>query len=160
MKRELQIWGILLLATTTHASVPAMVGPDLTGEVSKQTILGQSYPWMKDIPEHVSLDTPKTLSQVDVEVYFGSWCGDSHEFLPQFMDLIDRTAKKSGVHPKSIRYFGLDRKKSFEGYVNTRSIERIPTFIFLKDGKEIGRIVETPKKTISSDVQSILSARR
>ncbi len=138
----------------------ASPGTDLTGEVSRTTIEKQSYPWMKEVFEHVALESPKSLSNVDVEVYFGSWCGDSHEYLPQFFSLIDRTAKKAGVHPKSIKYFGLDRKKTYEGYSNTRSIERIPTFVFLKDGREIGRIVETPRVSIAADTQAILNHRR
>jgi len=30
-------------------------------------------------------------------------------------------------------------------------IERIPTFIFLRNGKEIGRIIETPVKSLEED---------
>ena len=34
-------------------------------------------------------------------------------------------------------------------------IERVPTFVFLRDGVEIGRITETPTNTLEEDVAHI-----
>ena len=43
-----------------------------------------------------------------------------------------------------------------EGY----TIEHTPTFIFYKDGKEIGRYVEHARETIEKDILKILSRKK
>jgi hypothetical protein len=92
------------------------------------------------------------LEGVDIEAYIASWCSDTHENLPVFLASLDA----SGAEPKSLRFFALDKRKTYPGFKNELRIERIPTFVFLREGKEIGRFVETPKKTVVEDVLSLL----
>ncbi|NNK29609.1 MAG: thioredoxin, partial [Flavobacteriaceae bacterium] len=37
-----------------------------------------------------------------------------------------------------------------------RNIEYVPTIIFLKDGKEAGRIVELPMNSLEQDMEAII----
>ena len=91
---------------------------------------------------------------VDVTIFFGGWCGDSKREVPRFLRLADQ----SDFPKDRIRLYALDRtKKSDDGLTEKFGIERIPTFIFLKDGKEIGRITESPKTTLEGDVLTILA---
>ena len=46
-----------------------------------------------------------------------------------------------------------DLQKGFE-------LIRVPTFIFYKKGKEIGRFVEYPKKSVEADFLKILNGKR
>jgi hypothetical protein len=51
----------------------------------------------------------------------------------------------------------LGRKKGGEKYfVLPLKIDRVPTFIFYKDKKETGRIVENPKKDLLTDFLEIV----
>ncbi len=94
-------------------------------------------------------------SGVDVLVFYGSWCSDSKKQVPVFL----RIAEKSGIPDQRIRYYALDRsKKSRDGLSEQYAIERVPTFIFLREGKEIGRVVETPRTTLEGDIVAILVA--
>jgi thiol-disulfide isomerase/thioredoxin len=94
---------------------------------------------------------------VDVTIFFGGWCGDSKREVPRFLRLAD----ESGFPKSRIRLYALDRtKKSDDGLTEKFGIERIPTFIFLKDGKEIGRITESPGTTLEGDVLTILARGR
>jgi len=91
---------------------------------------------------------------VDVIVFFGPWCPDSRREVPHFLRLAD----DAGIPPSRIRLYALDRtKKSDDGMTAKYGIERVPTFIFLKEGQELGRITEFPSTTIEADVVTILA---
>jgi len=91
----------------------------------------------------------------EVLVFLGTWCSDSRRDVPRFLHIADAAGIESG------RYllYGLDRKMaSPEGMEKGYRIERVPTFIFLRAGKEIGRIVESPRTTLEGDILSILAS--
>ena len=94
-------------------------------------------------------------SGVDFLVFFGTWCGDSKRELPHFLKIADQC----GIDSSRIRLYGLDRsKKSNDGLTDQYHIERVPTFIFLKNGGEVGRITERPNGTLEADILSILAS--
>ena len=92
----------------------------------------------------------------NIIIVLGSWCGDSREQVPRFLRIIDEL----GLSDDIIRMIAVDRTKSPgeldeepEVELNT---ERVPTFIFINEGIEIGRIVETPIETLETDMLKIL----
>ena len=88
-------------------------------------------------------------------VFLGTWCPDSRRNVPHFLKVAD----EAGVSPDSIRLYCVDRsKKSDDGLTATYNIQRVPTFIFFKGGKEIGRIVESPELTIEQDMVRIFAS--
>ena len=94
---------------------------------------------------------------VEVLVYYGSWCSDSRREVPRFLRIMEK-----GAFPGNrIRFYALDRtKKSPDGLSETYGIELVPTFLFFRGGREIGRIVELPKTTLEGDIIEILIAAR
>jgi thiol-disulfide isomerase/thioredoxin len=141
-------------------SVPGGGEPADRGWVSRDILETPPY-----APFHAGYDTARIAQEfvpmirsvqegVDVTIFFGGWCGDSKREVPRFLRLADQSD-----FPKSrITLYALDRtKKSDDGLTEKFGIERIPTFIFLKDGKEIGRITESPKTTLEGDVLTILA---
>jgi len=85
-------------------------------------------------------------------VFLGTWCPDSRRNVPHFLKVAD----EAGIPADSISLYCVDRtKKSDDGLTSTYQIERVPTFIFLKGGKEIGRIVESPELSIEQDMVRI-----
>ncbi len=91
---------------------------------------------------------------VHVLVFMGTWCSDSKRDVPRFL----RIADGSGMTAADFELYGLDtKKKSPEGLEQKYAIERVPTFIFLRGGKEIGRIVEIPRTTLEGDILAILA---
>jgi thiol-disulfide isomerase/thioredoxin len=92
---------------------------------------------------------------VEILVFYGPWCGDSRREIPVFL----RIAEKAGIPDQQVRYYALDRsKKSADGLSEQYAIEKVPTFILLKGGKEIGRVVESPRTSLEGDFVSILAA--
>ncbi len=94
------------------------------------------------------------IREIDsIDVYFAFWCGDSVNNVPPFIKIVNAIEEK---HLK-INYFKVKRKQSGEKYYYKKlRVERVPTFIFFKDEKEIGRIIENPKKNIEEDILEIL----
>jgi thiol-disulfide isomerase/thioredoxin len=96
-------------------------------------------------------------ADVDVIVFYGSWCGDSRREVPRFLRIVE----KGGFVKERVRYYGLDRtKKSSDGLTDQYEIERVPTFILLRSGKELGRVVELPRTTLEGDMVEILVGAR
>ncbi len=120
-------------------------------------------------PEHrdfsVRYDTvtidPRMISMLrtleddaDYIVVLGTWCPDSKREVPRFL----KAADSAGIPASRIRLYGVDRqKKGPDAAPETYNIERVPTFIVLKGGKEIGRVVESPTTTIEGDIVGILA---
>lgn len=95
----------------------------------------------------------KTDKVTSIDVYFAFWCGDSENNVPPFMKILDKT----GFPGIEVNYFIVDRKKPGEKfYFEKLNVERVPIFIFFKEGKEIGRIIENPKKTLEEDLLEIV----
>lgn len=89
-------------------------------------------------------------------VFFGTWCEDSQNLLPVFCRLMD----KAGIPEKDYMLVGTDREKtSLQDLHITYSLTNVPTFIFLHNGKEIGRIVEYGKYgIIDKEIGEIVAA--
>ena len=93
------------------------------------------------------------LDGITVTIVMGTWCSDSKEQVPRFMRLFD-DLEHSFATPA---FICVDReKKAGNVSLDGMNILKIPTFIVYYKGKEIGRIVETPKTTIDRDFLDIL----
>ena len=71
----------------------------------------------------------------------GTWCEDSHREVPRFFKILEAVG-----HPESkLTMIAVNRKKEApNGEEGPLNIQRVPTIIVQKYGKEIGRIIESP----------------
>ncbi len=153
---------VLLVVLAGCSSAPVRTDSAVTGWVEKSIFLTDpGHAGFRAHYDTVRVDENlagmiHSLSEgVEVLVFYGSWCGDSRVQVPLFL----RIAEKSGIPDKRIRYYALDRSKSSpDGLESRYAIERVPTFIFLRDGNEIGRVVESPRTTLEGDIVAILAA--
>ena len=77
--------------------------------------------------------------EVQYLVFGGTWCGDTRFLLPKFYSLRDA----AGVNEDRVSLVAVDYSKKTIGNLSEAfNIRRVPTFIVLKDGKEVGRVVE------------------
>lgn len=84
----------------------------------------------------------KNSTKFKVVVFFGTWCEDSQNLVPVFYRLVD----KSGYPDANITLIGVDRAKTtLKDLQKKYNIINVPTFIIMKDGKEVGRVVEYGK---------------
>ena len=96
------------------------------------------------------------LSDIRITIVFGAWCGDSKEQVPRFLKVLDFLK----YNVDYISLIAVDRSKT-AGDVPTADlkIEKVPTFIMMREGREIGRIVETPAVTLEKDLLDIISKK-
>jgi len=84
----------------------------------------------------------KNSGKFKVVVFFGTWCEDSQNLVPVFYRLVD----KAGYPDDNITLIGVDRAKTTLDNLHTAfGITNVPTFIIMKDGKEVNRVVEYGK---------------
>ncbi|MCX6136068.1 MAG: thioredoxin family protein [Ignavibacteriales bacterium] len=92
----------------------------------------------------------------DIVICLGTWCSDSRREVPRFI----KVAETAGIPLEKIRFHAVDhQKKSPENAGTTYKITKVPTFIFFRDGKEIGRITEMPEVSLEMDLAQILRRR-
>jgi tetratricopeptide (TPR) repeat protein len=98
------------------------------------------------------------LSDYEITVFMGTWCGDSRREVPRLM----RTLRELNYPSSQLAIIGVNRtreqfKQSPGGEEAGRNIHRVPTIIVQRDGVEIGRIVESPVASIEADLHAITS---
>ena len=96
------------------------------------------------------------LKNSTVNIYLGTWCGDSKKWVPQFIKLWDEL----GLKRSELRLIALynDEKRyktSPDGVEQGQQIHRVPVFIFKSNNVEYARIVESPKNDLITDVAQI-----
>lgn len=94
------------------------------------------------------------LDNINIILVLGTWCSDSQEQVPNFFKIIDET----NFSEDRLTMICVDRnRKGISDEVDSLNIKLVPTFIFYKEGKELGRIEETPNDTIEKDMYAIIS---
>ena len=140
-------------------SLASAAGQDLAGPTTREAILALRPSWQDPVasyqPDPEALAKLQGLSrEVRIEVFFGTWCSDSMAHVSALFKILDM-ADTPLLQP---RYIAVPEDKAkrqayFEGRTD---ISKLPTFIIILDGREAGRIVETPKKSVEADLVKIL----
>ena len=93
------------------------------------------------------------LNDYEITIVLGTWCSDSKVQVPHFY----RVLNEAGYNDKRVKVIAVDKTKAAVLVdISMMNIERVPTFIIYKDEKEVGRIIETPKKTLERDLWKII----
>jgi thiol-disulfide isomerase/thioredoxin len=99
----------------------------------------------------------KELEGIDIKIFMGSWCHDSHREIPRFFKLMQLTDFDVQQH---LEIIGLTRgKKTPDNLQQGFDIQHTPTFIFYRDGKEIGRYIEHSRQSMEKDFLKILKGK-
>lgn len=81
-------------------------------------------------------------NQIQIIAFGGTWCEDTRSIFPKFFSILDA----AGFSDKRLTLLGVDRNKKTLGNLSEAlNVEYVPTFIVMKDGKEVGRVVEYGK---------------
>jgi thiol-disulfide isomerase/thioredoxin len=93
---------------------------------------------------------------INIIAFAGTWCSDTKTILPQFFALTDA----AGFSQDRITILGVDRnKKTIQHLSEAFNITNVPTLVVMKNGKEIGRVVEYGKYGLfDKELAEIVSA--
>lgn len=97
----------------------------------------------------------KNKDSVQLLVFMGTWCEDSHFVIPRLFKL----TQAAGFPDDHITLIGVDRKKLTLSHLSEAlGITNVPTIIVMKKGKEMGRVVEYGTSgSFDKDLTEILS---
>jgi thiol-disulfide isomerase/thioredoxin len=118
----------------------------LLGFISKEQITkdpdfgwyAQNSKYYKPKKEHVDIITKKAYD-FQILLFTGTWCHDSQQIIPKYFSLLE--AAEFPDHRMVI--VGVDRQKAVPGNLHRPlNIVNVPTLIVLKEGVEVGRVVE------------------
>jgi thiol-disulfide isomerase/thioredoxin len=134
--------------------------PMLLGYTNRQAFQDTSFSWwFNSVYDTYNVDTVTAqnladkLKDVTITIVMGTWCSDSRREVPRFFKILD-TANYSS---DSVEIICVDENLKTEGdELEGLKLKRVPTFIFYKNGNELGRIVESPKETLEKDMIKIL----
>jgi thiol-disulfide isomerase/thioredoxin len=118
----------------------------LKGFISRQELANDSsFSWFlqnqKDYtPDQSALKALRAnKDSINIIAFGGTWCSDTKYILPKFYMLSDA----SGFSADRITLIGVDHnKKTIQHLSEAFNVTNVPTFIVMKNGKEIGRVVE------------------
>ena len=135
--------------------------PMLMGTVSRSLLKENSFgEWFnKNYDAHKldlkSLDkVNKDFTNLKILIILGTWCGDSKEFVPPFLKILDHL----NFPESNLKLVCVNRQKQgIADEVKDLNVQLVPLFIFYRDDKEIGRIIESPKEWLEKDFLRITS---
>lgn len=108
-------------------------------------------------PVVISKISKQQLKDIRIEIFFGTWCGDSRREVPKFLKIMDQL----GVPASKISLIatGSDSlyKQSPQHEEAGKGIFRVPVFIIYRNGVEINRINEFPVSSLEKDLAVILA---
>lgn len=142
---------------------PKMINGHLYGIQSKEDFLQAPFDsWFTagyesfELDEALVTELKETLKDVQIKAFMGTWCGDSKRETPKFYKILDQV----NFDYSKLTMVSVDRsKKKPEPLIAPYDIMRVPTFIFYRNGKELGRFVERPRETTEKDILKIVTGQ-
>lgn len=133
-----------------------LCGPSIGGE---QGDAGMKAPLAESVdrdytpnPEAIAV-----LQQIDrpveIVLFHGAWCKDCQREVPRFMRILEMVGNPL-FHLED--YEVNPQKRDALGKFEEYGIKFVPTIIFLREGKELGRIVERPRLSLEDDFAAIV----
>jgi thiol-disulfide isomerase/thioredoxin len=106
------------------------------------------------VQEVIGKLTQLNKDELSIKIVMGTWCPDSRREVPRFMKILNLWQFPS----EKVVLIGVDNTKQAPvGGYDTLGIERVPTFIILKNKIETGRIIENPVTSLEQDMLNILT---
>jgi len=133
----------------------------LNGSVTQAKLVNnKNFNWFdneyKNYQPNIELVNQLKPLKEDLKVLIiaGTWCSDTQRELPRFFKI----ANTVGIPQKNIEIVMVNESKVCTSFnISVLEVTNVPTFIFFKDGKEQGRIIEKPKATLEEDICNLLS---
>ncbi len=152
------------LSVNVYAQVSAEKPRILYGVCTRDSLMATPFDeWFKpnyDAYHSNSLITPalrnRDYRDIRIQVFFGTWCGDSKREVPRFLKLMQEISFPE-KNISLIATGGSDSlvKQSPQHEEAGKGIYRVPTFIIYKNGKEMNRINEFPVFSLEKDLLNI-----
>jgi thiol-disulfide isomerase/thioredoxin len=96
------------------------------------------------------------LKGYKIKGFMGTWCGDSKRETPRLYKILE----EAGFDQKNLELITVNRsKKTPDNLQEGLDIIKVPTFIFYKNNKEVGRFVERVRESLEKDMLKIVTGK-
>ncbi len=156
----------ILLTILSFAQTPEPKPRILYGAITKDSLVVAPYDkWFttgydayKPNAETVAQLRKQNFKDYSIQIFLGTWCGDSKRETPRFMKLMNEISFPADKI-KIITVGDGDSlyKQSPQHEEKGLGIFRVPTFIIYKNGVEVNRINEYPVNSLEKDVLNIIT---
>jgi thiol-disulfide isomerase/thioredoxin len=126
----------------------------IDGYLSRKQL--ENYSWFsKNYPAYAPkksiIRKLKKQKPISILIILGTWCSDSKAHVPAML----KVCEEAGID--QIIMIGVNRKKeSSKVNIGSYQVTYVPLIIVYRNNKEIGRIIETPKKSVEEDLLKII----
>ncbi len=161
--KQILLIGLLSLITacSQHSSVTRQAHAHSTlgfhtGDIDQQQLLSRYPAFASQFQsfQPTAVDKAQMASikeSIQIVVLFGTWCHDSQREVPRLLKLLQ------GSENIQLKLFAVNTQKSdTQGVARQHQLRYTPTFIVIKNGQEIGRIVEKPTQSLAQDLVTII----
>ena len=134
--------------------------PVLLGAITREQVEAAVPDWVQaeveSTPDKAAVQALTAVPPgAEVTIYMGSWCGDSRREVSRLWRTLDDAG---GSLPCTISYIGVDHdKKEPAALIAGSGLRYVPTLIVKRDGREVGRIVESAPHGVEQDLLALLS---
>jgi len=133
-------------AQTSEISRDSEGNKVVRGFLSKQELATDtSFTWFSKnqagyVPEQNALQALRAnRDSINIIAFGGTWCGDTKYILPKFFVLADA----AGLSPDRVTVIGVGHdKKTIQHLSEAFGITNVPTIIVMRNGHEVGRVIE------------------
>jgi thiol-disulfide isomerase/thioredoxin len=161
---------LVVLSACKHEKVYNQIVKDpktgediLIGYVNIEGLKGDLFKdaYIKGLSEYMPNDSTvqeckKLMNGVSYRIIMGTWCSDSQEEVPRFFQVL-YTADVDVLNPEIMEIICVNsNKEAGDAKIKKYNIEKVPTFIIYRNGKEIGRIIERFADRPETDLLEIL----
>jgi tetratricopeptide (TPR) repeat protein len=166
-----KIFGVMILFIVSVSVKAQTVAPKqkiLYGSIQKADLLKAPFadwftPGYDDYQPDPKINDQLTKlygKEITIQIFLGTWCGDSKREVPRLLKILDET----GFPEKNLRIIGLGSgdslvKQSPQHEEEGQGIFRVPTVIVYRKGIEINRINEFPVLSLEHDLYAILNGQ-
>ncbi len=166
MKQYIFIISILLLTLSAKAQKKETIDQNRANYVGQKSMSFFKQPphakWFNESYDNYELDkkTIKKLKHhldgIRIKVFMSVWCHDSHREIPRLSKILEAIDFNS----QHLEIIALNTaKKTPNNLQEGFDIRRTPTLIFYKNGKEINRFVEQPRRSLEKDLLRIITGK-
>jgi thioredoxin 1 len=142
------------------AAAEAHETPVLVGQVTREQIEAAVPDWVgrtvdAEIDEQAANDLAAVEPGAHLTIFLGTWCSDSRREVSRFWRALDQVG---GLVPFEVEYVAVDRAKEEPAdLVAGQDLRYVPTFVVLRGGDEVGRVVESAPDGIEADLLALLT---
>ena len=160
MRRQIPFLSVVALAglSVVFTLAEPVAAQDLRGKITTEQLYAGAPVFRenarKSTPDAVAVKRIREIGwKLKIVVFLGTWCPDSTREMPKLLKMLE-AANNPNI---SLDLYAVSTSmEDGAGLTKKHRVRAVPTIIFFRDGRELGRIIESPATTMENDFLKII----